>query len=405
MKAIFKGIAGGVCAASGFEAAGVVAGIKSAGGPSGGKDIALLRSVVPAACAGVFTTNAVKAAPVVLNLERIRSGRASAVVINAGNANCQTGKRGYKDAVATTELVAQLLGIAPAEVLVCSTGIIGQFLPMAKITRGVRQAARTLSPQGNDDAAQAIMTTDTHHKQAAVEFEIAGKKVHIGGMAKGVGMLSPKLATMLAFITTDAALPAKVLQSCLKKAVRRSFNAVTVDGDMSTNDTVLLLANGAAGVTPKGRGLQLFQQGLNLVAERLATMLVKDGEGATKFIIVTVAGAPSDRQAEKVARAVANSPLVKSAVHGADPNWGRVLVAAGGVGVKFDGAKADVAIGGIPMLRRGEPTRFSPAKAHQALSAKEVEIALNLRAGPGQATIYTCDLSEEYVTFNADYHT
>jgi len=405
MSSHFRDIPGGVCAPIGFEAAGVACGLKSAAAPGEGKDLALLRSLFPAACAGVFTTNVVKAAPVLLCQQRVSSGQARAVVINSGNANCLTAKQGYEDALAMAELAAHLLGVKPEQVMVCSTGIIGRRLPMAKIRRGIRKAVRSLSRRGATDAALAIMTTDTRPKQTAVEFQLLGRRVRIGGMAKGAGMISPSMATMLAFITTDAALPARTLQACLNSAVKESFNRISVDGDMSPSDTVLLLTNGAAKVSPRGAGLRLFQEGLNLVAGRLARMLVEDGEGATKVICITVEGAASNEKAGRIARAIANSMLVKCALHGADPNWGRILTAAGAAGIKFDVKRADLFLADIAVFRQGEPVAFPAGKARRALSSPEVEIRLDLHSGPGCATILTCDLSEEYVRFNAEYTT
>ncbi len=405
MNLAFRDITGGICAPRGYEAAGVVCGVKSASGPAGGKDLALARSLFPAACVGVFTTNAVKSAHVPICQKRIAAGPVQAIIVNSGIANCLYGKQGTKDALALCSLAEELLGLQTGQALILSTGLIGHGLPMAKIQRGLKKAARGLSPKGAAEAAWAITTTDTHPKQTAVEIKIGGQRVRIGGMAKGAGMISPNMATMLAFLTTDAALPARTLQTCLKRAVEQSFNRISIDGDMSPSDTVLLLANGAAEVTPKGVDLQLFQEGLNLVAARLARMVVEDGEGATKLITITVQGAPTNAQAVKIARAIGNSALVKCAFHGADPNWGRILTAAGGAGVKFDVNKAALSLAGIPLFSRGEPLRFSAKKAHQALLGKEVEVSLHLHSGPGCATILTCDLSEEYVAFNAEYHT
>jgi glutamate N-acetyltransferase/amino-acid N-acetyltransferase len=405
MNDLIKEIKGGVCAPVGYEATGAISGVKSAKGPSKGRDLAILRSIVPAACAGVFTTNVVKSAPVPLDQKRLANGRAQAIVVNSGNANALTGKQGMKDALAATGLAAQLLGLKPDDVLICSTGIVGRMMPMAKILRGIRAAAKQLSPKGANDAALAIMTTDKRPKQDAVEMEIDGKPVRIGGMAKGAGMISPCLATMLVFITTDADLPAKTLQTCLKRAIRDSFNMITIDGDMSPSDTVLLMANGQAKVTPKGAGLRLFQTGLNLVASRLARMIVEDGEGATKVIAMTVAGAPSRDKAARVARAIANSSLVKCALHAGDPNWGRILTSAGAAGVQFDQDNVVLHLGKVLVFSKGGPTKYSAARAHKELSGKEVEIRLNLNSGDACATILTCDLSEEYVSFNAEYHT
>jgi glutamate N-acetyltransferase / amino-acid N-acetyltransferase len=405
MNKALKHILGGICAPTGFEAAGVATGIKSKSGAAKGKDVALVRSLTPAACAAVFTSNAVKSAHIPICQERVSLGRLQAVVINSGNANCLTGQRGTRDALDATDLAARLLGVTPEYVLIWSTGVIGRRLPLAKVKAGVKQAVTRLSPKGATDAAWAITTTDTHPKQAAVEILIGDKPVRIGGMAKGAGMISPSLATMLAFLASDADLPPATLQACLQRAVADSFNMITVDGDMSPSDTVLLMANGQSGVTPKGVGLKLFQQGLNLVASSLARMIVEDGEGANKLIAITVTGAPSRDKAARIARAVANSLLVKCALHAGDPNWGRILTAAGAAGVAFDIEKVDLHLGKVPVFRQGEPLAFSAARAHNELAGKQVEILIELSAGSGRATMLTCDLSEEYVSFNAEYHT
>jgi glutamate N-acetyltransferase / amino-acid N-acetyltransferase len=403
--ASIKDIPGGICAPLGFEAASAVCGIKSAHGPSKGYDLAIVKSVDPAACAAVFTSNMVQAAHIKLCRECLRNGRAQAVIINAGVANCLTGKQGYQDAVAATALGAELLGLKPADVLIWSTGVTGQFLPMAKIRKGIRAAAPKLSPTNGDAAALAIMTTDTHPKSVAVDIKIAGKSVRIGGMCKGAGMIAPNMATLLALVTTDAALPVPVLQKCLQHALRDSFNAITVDGDMSPNDTLMIMANGQSGVTPKAKDMQLFQAALDQICSCLAQMMVRDGEGATKFIAVSVGGAPSRAAAVQIGRAIANSSLVKCALHAGDPNWGRIMTSAGASGVRFDPDRAELHLAGIPVFKQGEPQRFSAARLHKLLSGSDIKIDLNLHAGSACATIYTCDLSEEYVTINADYHT
>lgn len=398
-------IIGGICAPKGYEAAGVACGIKSTAGPAKGKDVALIRSVVPANCAAVFTTNVVKSAHVPLCQERVAAGKTQVVVINSGNANCLTGKQGVADAVAATDLAGTLLDVDPQFCLIWSTGIIGRMLPMTKLTKGIRLAAAGLSSAGATDAALAITTTDTFAKQVAVEVKLSTGTVRIGGMAKGAGMISPTLATMLCFITTDAALPARTLHNCLKKAADVSLNRITIDGDMSPSDTMLVMANGQSKVTPKGADLAIFQQALNLVAGRLARMIVEDGEGATKVIAVTVDGARTEQDAVHIGRAIANSPLVKCALHAGDPNWGRIITAAGAAGVVFDPNRVDLWLGNVLAFEQGEPVKFSEARAHKELSGREVAIRLSLHVGKASTTVLTCDLSEEYVTFNADYHT
>jgi len=394
---------GAVTYPEGFLAAGVRAGIKERG-----EDIALIFSERPASAAGVFTTNIVQAAPVIISRARIPRETGRAIVANSGSANACTGEQGLRDARAMAAETARLLGVSEDDVLVASTGIIGRRLPMDKVSAGISQAARSLSRDGGASAARAIMTTDTRPKEASAEVSVGGSKVKIGGMAKGAGMICPNLATMLAFITTDAAVGPETLQACLSRSAEVSFNCLTVDGDSSTNDTAIILANGAAGndeIDSEGPGLRAFQEALDIVTASLAKQIARDGEGATKLIEVTVRGAGSFEDARRIAKAVANSPLVKTAMFGCDPNWGRVLAAAGGAGVRFDPKAVSLLLGPMPLLQRGEPVDFRADEARELLRKPEVGVLLEIGAGPASATVWTCDFSYDYVKINAEYHT
>ena len=393
---------GGVTAPCGFEAAGVRAGIKERG-----PDLALVYSVAPAAAAGVFTTNRVQAAPVVVTKDRVGRANVHGVVINSGNANACTGDRGYRDAVKMAALAAKALGVQERSMLVCSTGVIGRPLPMAKVAAGIKQAAAGLRPDGGAAAAVAILTTDTRPKTAVVQFEVDGRPVRVGGMAKGSGMIAPNLATMLAIITTDANLSPTLLQGCLAAAVEGSFNRITVDGDTSTNDCVLVLANRQAEVgeiTPR-HGLSRFQAALEQVCARLSQGIVADGEGASKTVKVCVRGAQTEKEAALIARTVANSPLVKTAIGGGDPNWGRILAAAGRAGVRFRPELMELHLGRVCVVRRGAVTRYNQQAAEAAVAGPAVAIAVDLHAGEKEATVLTCDLTAKYVRINSDYHT
>jgi len=396
-------IEGGVTAPCGFEAAGVRCGLKQRG-----NDLALVYSVAPAVAAGVFTTNRVQAAPVLLCKDRLaRGGPVHGVIVNAGSANACTGRAGYDDAVRMAELVADALAVPEHAVLVCSTGVIGQRLPMDKIEGGIRQAVASLVPDGGADAAAAILTTDTRPKSVAVEFELAGRPVRVGGMAKGSGMIAPNLATMLAFLTTDAELSLELAQACLSSSVERSFNRITVDGDTSTNDTVLLLANSqaeAGPVTPRW-GLARFQAALDFVTAHLARAVVADGEGASRVMEIRVRGAFNEREALRIARTMAESPLVKTALAGGDPNWGRLLAAAGRAGVRFRPEAVELFLGDVRVVTEGAVCTFDPKAAARAVGGKEVRVVLDLHAGAAEATMWTCDFTAEYVRINADYHT
>jgi glutamate N-acetyltransferase/amino-acid N-acetyltransferase len=465
MKMQFKEVPGSIVAPQGYLAAGVFCDIKRLGTGKGSnkgqkRDLALIVSEVPATVAGMFTTNQVCAAPVKICVERVKQGIAQAVVVNSGNANACTGKQGLADAREMTALVAAVYDrcklkikipavtdrrykISPEHVLVGSTGRIGVTMPMANVKRGILAAAQILgnAPAQAAEAVEAIMTSDTRPKQIAVEFKLGGKTVRIGGICKGAGMIQPGMsvdgkrpaalplhATMLCFITTDAAIDAKVLQAALQEAVANSFNRITVDGDMSTNDTVLVLANGLAGNLPLVaadvrrlnskiekvgaslprllRDFEVFQAALNHVCLELAKMIVRDGEGVHRVVTVRVNGAKTIQDADAVARAVANSPLVKTSWHGGDPNWGRIIDAIGYSPATVVEEKIDIgysAPGGrmiLWSLKRGQPTKVTFKQLCAAVAPKEFDLHINLNLGPAGAVMYAADLTEEYVDFN-----
>lgn len=394
---------GGVTAARGFRASGVRCGIKAQG-----EDLALVFSDFPCSAAGVFTTNQVKAAPVLLSRERVKVGCARAIVANSGNANACTGQQGLRDAEKMAAVAAAELGLAEHEVLVASTGIIGRRLPMEKVLHGIPAAAQALSADGGPAAARAIMTTDTRPKLAAVEFPLGGKPVRIGGIAKGAGMICPQVATFFCFLTTDADISAEPLQRALGEAADASFNCLTVDGDGSSNDTVIVLANGASRaplIADDSAEFNLFQEALTQVCISLAKQIAADGEGATKLVEVRVINAASEEAARTVAKSIANSPLVKTAIFGQDPNWGRVLVAAGKCGIEFDPNKADLSFGDVTVFEDGAPVDLPQEKARKPLLEKEVLVTLDLNAGRSSATVWTCDFTYDYVRINAEYHT
>ncbi len=403
----FRRLEGGVAAARGFSAAGVRCGIKH---NQRALDLGLILSDRRCSAAAVFTTIAIPAAPVGWTREVVRKGGARAAVVNSGNANACTGERGARDAAAMAIAAARQLGVNPEAVCVSSTGVIGHPLPLEKIVAGIADAAEALCPEhaGGEAFARAIMTTDTHPKAFAVQTVIGGKVITIGGSAKGSGMIEPNMATMLSFITTDAAVSPAMLRRALKAAASRSFNRITIDGDMSTNDTLLVLANGAAGnrrIDRVGRSFDQFAAALEFVCVHLAKMLVRDGEGATKFVEIRVARAASAADAVTVAKAVANSPLVKCAIHGGDPNWGRIVCRAAGCGAKVVGEKTSLRIGGKLAFAKGLPAKTPESELAAAMRGKDVEIELDLGLGKGSATVWTCDLSRDYVTINADYRT
>ncbi len=396
----WKSVRGGVTAPQGFLASGVAAGIKKAG-----LDLAVLFSSQPASAAAVFTVNRVQAAPVVLTRKHLQASRGHirAALINSGCANACTGDKGLRDAATTVDSLASHLGIPANQVAVASTGVIGEPLPVRKMLSGVAAAVSALSCRGGACAMRAIMTTDTREKTFAVEGRIAGKTVRIGGMAKGSGMIHPNLATMLALITTDAQLPPSQLNSVLRRVVDRTFNCVTVDGDTSTNDTVLIIANGASGGTVDGRWAAQFERGLERVCEELSKRIAADGEGATKLVEITVRGASSFQDARTVAKAIAHSPLVKTALFGEELNWGRILCAAGYSGVAFNPDKVVLTVAGIPIFRDGAGVTATRARAERALKAREIRIGVDLAEGKHGARVWTCDLSREYIDINASY--
>lgn len=394
-------IEGNATSPKGFRAAGVHCGVKREK-----PDLALLVSDVPASAAGVFTTNKVKAAPVRYTQRAVAAGRAQAIVVNSGNANACTGEPGLADSEEMAKVAAESLGLGMDLVLVASTGVIGVPLPMDAIRSGIPRAAGALSSDG-EAAARAILTTDNFPKTAAVRLDIDGVEVTIGGMAKGAGMIHPNMATTLCFLTTDASVPPAVLRGALKRAVQESFNSITVDGDTSTNDTVLLLANGCAGGAPitNGEALSRFTAALTLVAGELARMVVRDGEGATKLVEISVEGAASDLEARQAAMTVANSLLVKTALHGGEPNWGRILAALGRSGVEMNEETTDVSFGELEVVRGGLGVPGVWDAAAAALEEKEVSIRIRLGVGNGAAKVWTSDLSEEYVRINGSYTT
>jgi glutamate N-acetyltransferase/amino-acid N-acetyltransferase len=398
-----QAIPNAICAPKGFRAAGVPAGIKTEG-----PDVALIVSDFPAHAAAVFTTNRFQAAPILVSREHLRAthGRARAIVVNSGNANACTGAQGVADARRMAALAGEALAIPAEQVLVASTGIIGHMLPMTKLETGIQAAAAALGSDA-EPAAAAIMTTDLVPKTAAVEFEFDGRVVRIGGICKGSGMIGPHLATMLAFMTTDADVWPEVLQPALAAAAARTFNCTTVDGDTSTNDTLAILASGRSGVAvrPNSPALRAFEAGLEQVCTELARALARDGEGATKLIEIQVRGARNAADARRVAMTIANSPLVKTAFFGNDPNWGRIMMAAGRAGVRFDPDRTALWIGDVQLVRQGEPLRFDIAAAVAALKQPEILVTLELAEGASNACVWTCDFSYDYVRINAEYHT
>lgn len=393
----------------GFRAAGGTCGIK----PSGKPDLALIVSDFPCAAAGVFTTNKVKGAPVLVSQKHVRNGKARAIVCNSGTSNVATGEQGLRDAEAMCAATAEALGIKPAEVLVASTGVIGHLLLMDKVLPGIEQLAPQLGRGKSADtaAADAILTTDLVRKTATRTLELSGKTVILGGICKGSGMIAPNMATMLAFITTDAAIAPGILKAALRYAVAQTFNRVSVDSDKSTSDSVMVLANGQAGhrsINAPGKNLNLFTESLTELCRDLSYQLVKDGEGVTRLMRVRIVGAASEKDADRVGRSIVDSPLVKTALHGADPNWGRIAMAAGKADVKLSKDKLSIRIGGMSIYELGQPTKIGlnpPAKLEKAMGKKEVLIEVDLGLGQAEAEWLGCDLSRQYITINADYTT
>jgi len=399
-KTSWRRIPGGVTAARGYLAAGVAAGIKKKG-----LDLAVLFSSQPASAAGVFTLNRVQAAPVVLSKENLKAsrGRIRAVVINSGCANACTGKQGMRDAAITVSHLASLLEIDPPQVLVGSTGVIGAPLPVRKMLSGISTAVAALNSKGGTAAVRAIMTTDTREKTFAAEGQIAGRRVRIGGMAKGSGMIHPNMATMISVITTDIQATPAELNRILHSVVERTFNCVTVDGDTSTNDMVLLLANGTSGCRLDARSRTQFEQGLEEVCRQLAMAIARDGEGATKFVEIRVREAASFENARRVAMTIANSPLVKTAICGEEFNWGRIICAIGYSGVHFDPEKMAMSLNGVPAFRNGAPVASARGRAEKAMKSHDISIEIRLGTGKAEAKVWTCDFSHGYVDINASY--
>jgi glutamate N-acetyltransferase/amino-acid N-acetyltransferase len=398
-------VSGGVTAPLGFSAAGVHCGIKSAG-----LDLAIVASsdlTQPMTAAALFTTNAFKAAPVLVSQAHLSAngGHAKAVMINSGCANACTGEEGLAVAQTTAAHAAFLLDVPTEQILIASTGVIGVALDAGKVSEGASEAIDRLRREGHLDAATAIMTTDRAPKEAAAQTQIGGRTVTVGGMAKGAGMIEPHMATMLAVLTTDAAIAPPLLDRALRAACGETFNAITIDGDTSTNDSVFLLASGASGVRISEAELPEFQAALTVVCRELALAIVRGGEGATRTVTIRVTGAAGAEDARRVAKTIANSLLVKTAIHGADPNWGRILAAAGRSGAPFNPARVSVRIGPVVLFAQGKPHDERAAEAAQVLSREDVEIEVGLGSGSGQATVYTCDLSAEYVRINGEYRT
>ncbi len=403
-------IKGGVTAPKGFLAGGVKAGIKV----SRKHDLALLYSEVPAVAAGAFTTNRCKASPVKVSLMHLSGKTHQAIIVNSGNANCANGKTGERDALEMASKAGKLLGLDKRMVLVASTGIIGRKMPIEKVTKALPGLVGRLSKKAGSDFAESIMTTDTKKKEFALEITLGASSVTIGGACKGVGMLYPdmktdKHATMLAFIATDASISKRMLEESLDEAILNSFNMVSVDGDMSTNDSCFIMANGLAGnkrISGNGADYKKFTAALKYVASEMAKMLAEDGEGATKLVEIEVKGAKTVDDARKVARKISTSNLLKCAIFGADPNWGRIVAAAGASGVEFDIDRMDVYLGPVKALSGGAIAKtFEKEKARKFFKGKNVSITVDLNSGSSGAKAWTCDFSKEYVAINSEYST
>ncbi len=398
-------IDGWLTAPQGFVAAGVTAGLKVSGKP----DLAMVFSKVPAACGAVFTQNKMCAAPVLVDREVNKNDYARAIVANSGCANACTGLKGLADAREMQSYTAGLLKVNVNDVFVCSTGVIGAFMPMDKIRKGIKIATEQLSIDGGKNCAEAIQTTDTFIKHSVYTAEIGSKKVTVAGIAKGAGMIHPNMATMLTFLTTDAAVTPVLLKRMVKSVADKSFNMVVVDGDTSTNDSMIVLANGMAGndliTDEKHPDYQAFYDLLLAVAVDLAKMIAHDGEGATKYLEVNVVGAKNFAEAKIAAMAIAKSPLVKTAFFGEDPNWGRIVCAAGYSGAEMIAEKVNLSIGGIRLVENGLNCNVSLEKLKPIMAEKEISMAIDLAAGDAKATVWTCDFSYEYVKINGEYHT
>ncbi len=400
-------VQGNLASPRGFRGAAVAARIKKT---QGELDLGLLVCDTHAATtAGLFTTNLVAAAPVVVSKQHLAEsrGRCRALLVNSGNANACTGQQGLHTARESARAAAKLLNVQPAQVLVASTGVIGVALELGLITKQLPALIEKLSTENASAIANAIMTTDRFAKSCVLRSEVSGKPVHLAGIAKGAGMIHPRMATLLSFVTTDALIGPRTLQNLLRAAVEASFNRITVDGDTSTNDTVLAWASGlaAAGVRPGNASWAWFLEGLTQLCQRLAKMVAQDGEGAKKLVMVEVRGARRPSDAERVARAIANSPLVKTAIAGSDPNWGRILCAAGYSGAVFDPDKVEIRVNDLLLCRDGVDAGFDEAAARQVLDGKELLLRLDLHQGKASAHLWTCDLTHDYITINASYRT
>lgn len=398
----------GVLAPKGFQAGATFCGLKTYG--EGKLDIGMLVSSVPCAAAGVYTTSLVKAAPVLLDAEVTKRGQAQAIVYNAGIANACTGEQGWQDALAMQQLAGAKLAIDPALVLVTSTGVIGHLLPMDRVAKGIAEIEVAEGEAAGAQASFCIMTTDSRPKRAVARFMLGDKMCFLGGMSKGAGMIHPNMATMLCYLTTDVAATPAFLQETLSELVQDTFNMITVDGDTSTNDSVLLLANGLAETLTLGDGAppeheRIFQVALREVMTYLAKEIARDGEGATKLIEIWVRGAANQPEARLVARTIAGSMLTKSAIYGSDPNWGRIIAAAGRSGASFDPTQTDIYIGDIPLMLAGTPQPFEKSQAQAALKGPLVYITLDLHSGEAEAVGWGCDLTEQYVVINSEYET
>ena len=399
-----KNAAAGVTFPKGFKAAGVKSGIKK----SGNLDLALIYTEKEAAVAGVFTKNAVAAAPVIVSREVVKGGKAHAIVANAGCANACTGETGLANARKMAALAAAEVGCAPDEVLVGSTGIIGVNLPMDKLEAGIKAAAAELSEDGSKNAGNAIITTDTYSKACSCEVEIGGQAVRFGAIAKGSGMIQPNMATMLCYITTDANISSQLMQKALSEIVEVSFNMISVDGDMSTNDTVLVLANGASGaaeITDGSPEYDKFYATLKEICQELSKRIAADGEGATKFLTINVSGTKTFEDAKTVAMSIAKSPLVKTAFFGEDPNWGRVICAVGYAGIPMVPEKTVIKFGGVPVYANGLGAEFNEDDIHKVMAEHDIVIDVEMSMGDAKATVWSCDFSYEYVKINGEYHT
>lgn len=399
-----------VTAAAGFQAAGVHVGVKTSNKDK--KDVALIYSDTPCTAAGVFTTNVVKAAPVLYDKEIIANGRAQAIVANSGNANACTGEQGKADVREMAEIAGKALGLSGDDVLVCSTGVIGHNMPMDRIREGIKTVAPLLSPTGGKDAAEAILTTDVMRKEMAKTLDLGGITVTIGGMAKGSGMICPHMATMLCFLTTDAVIEQEVLQKALIEAAALSFNQISVDGDMSTNDTALILANGKAGNAPIAYGSEEYGAFVGVLKEicfYLAKKIARDGEGATHLLEAQVMNAASEEDALKAAKSVVSSDLVKAAIFGKDANWGRIICAVGYSGASFDPSVVDIKLssykGEILVAKDGGGLEFDEDYATEILAEENVTAIIDLKAGNHSGKAWGCDLTYDYVKINADYRT